>query len=691
MFDPPKILTESYSVHHMVFIMEAATKIATLRDKLNRLCHEYYVLGNASVNDADYDLLYRELQVLEKRYPELADPASPTRRVGYPVKGMATVKHAKPMLSLDNMYTPQEVFDFIGGGERVCLEPKIDGLSLKVVYKDGKFQQAITRGNGVDGEDATASAKTILSLPMVLNERISFEVVGEVYMTFSVFNALNERQEEAGEDLFANPRNAAVGSLKLKDPAQVAARKLSFVAYGVPTRISGLDSQAAVTHYLESLGFQTVYLLPRISGGGAQVVADSFLLGNAVDLAERIAQADVARKFLDLPTDGLVFKIDDLKKQRELGEGTKYPKHSCAFKFPPERKPTMLLNITLEVGRTGKITPVGELAPVQLSGTTVTSVNLCNAEEIERLGLNIGDEVNVEKSAEIIPKVMSVSAKKTKGVYSFPANCPCCGTKLVNPEGFVDWYCLNPKCEEQIFHKLEHAVSKGALDIDGCGEVLVRELMRHGVRTLSDLFAVKNLNFLTTVTRQRFEIGRDKAKRAPYWRKLHALGIETLGTVKCQTIASRWLDLETALDSVPGKDGKAPVEVLKAEIGEVSFKELCRWLEANIAEIDRLESLGFALNRGEGEAGPLVGKVFCITGNLMSGTRDAVVDRIIAAGGIFKTSVSKTVDFLVVGAEAGRTKTIAAEKHGTKTISEEELYSLMDVPMPLAKPVEEEY
>ena len=397
--------------------MEANTRIVELREKINELNHRYYALGTkpeeqSPVSDAEYDRLYAELVALEKRHPELIDPTSPTQRVGIPVKGgLATVKHASRMLSLKNTYAAQEVLAFVGKGVLLAQEPKIDGVSLKVIYKHGKFQQAVTRGDGVQGEDATASAKTILSLPMVLADKKTITVVGEVYMTYTVFNGLNDRLETAGEDLFANPRNAAAGSLKLKDPAEVASRHLSFVAYGCHGDLDGLVSQLAVTRRLEELGFQSVYMLPII-GFRSQTVADSFTLDSVSDLTQRIAHADELRKLLDLPTDGLVFKIDDLRVQRELGDGTKYPNHSCAFKYPPERKTTELLDITLQVGRTGKITPVAELAPVPLSGSIVRRASLMNADEIQRIGgLVIGDMVLVEKSAEIIPRVVKVHEK----------------------------------------------------------------------------------------------------------------------------------------------------------------------------------------------------------------------------------------------------------------------------------------
>jgi DNA ligase (NAD+) len=672
-----KINTLDERIHLNIMLIEANTRIAFLRSKLNRLNHLYYVIGASDVQDSDYDALYSELAALEQRHPELADPASPTQRIGAPTSGMATVKHAVKMLSLKNTYNPQEVLSFFKSDQAVVVEPKIDGISLKVIYKKGKFEQAVTRGDGAEGEDATASAKTILSLPMVLAEPVDLTIVGEVYMRYSVFNVLNDKLEKAGEDLFANPRNAAAGSLKLKDPAEVASRNLSFVAYGIHTQLKGMGTQSGITNYLKSLGFQTVDKLP-VAVEGTPTLFD--LLHGLGDLKLCIDRADELRKGLDLATDGLVFKLNELVKQRELGDGTKYPNHSCAFKYPPERKPTLLLGITVQVGRTGKVTPVAELEPVPLSGTVVRRASLCNADEIARLNINIGDRVGVEKAAEIIPKVMSLVEKKSEGPYKFPSVCPCCQNKLVKPEGFVDWYCPNRDCDDQVFARLRHATCKGALDIDGCGEALIRELMNHGVRSLSQLFGINNLDFLKPAARQKFETNREKAKRAPYWRKIHAMGIEGIGSSLSQAFAARWPNIPAAMDDA---------ELLKKELGEVNYIAFGKWLTDNIDEIGDLENVEFHLDRGTEATGPLVGKVFCITGQLISATRDIVEDRIIAAGGVCKGSVSKTVDYLVVGAEAGKTKTIAAERHKTKIITEEQLYALMGVPMPTASTIEE--
>ena len=385
-------------------LMEANTRIKYLRAEINRYNTQYYVLDASPISDADYDKLYFELVELERKYPQLIDPNSPTQRIGAESTGFKKAKHAKKMLSLDNMKTAADVINYLGT-EEVVLEPKIDGASLKLIYRNGKLEQAITRGNGMEGDDVTANARAIMSIPLVLDKPIDIKVVGEVYMTYTVFNGLNKRLAAQDEEVMANPRNAAAGSLKLKDPKEVAARNLCFVAYDSTDDFSKF-TQFQLTEHLAILGFEVVYMLPVTQS--CQTLHDCFLIENEAQLQRRIEEADIVRKMLDLPTDGLVFKLNDRQKQRELGEGNKYPKWGCAYKFPPERKETVLMGVTIQVGRTGKVTPVAELQPVSLSGTTVRRASLCNQVQINKLGIAPGCTVLVEKAAEIIPVVVKV-------------------------------------------------------------------------------------------------------------------------------------------------------------------------------------------------------------------------------------------------------------------------------------------
>jgi DNA ligase (NAD+) len=452
----------------------------------------------------------------------------------------------------------------------------------------------------------------------------------------------------------------------------VSKRRLSFVAYASPDEIKGIDTQAKLVEHLQNLGFISITCLPAIHD--MQVPELVAVLESESHVTDLIKNMDAYRKQLDFPTDGLVFKLNSLAKQRDLGEGNRAPNWATAFKFPPERKATKLNAITVTVGKTGKLTPNAELAPLSLSGTMVTAASLCNQDEVERLGVNVGDDVLVEKSAEIIPKVMGVHKKHSKGHWKMPTKCPSCSGPVVRPEGFVDYFCENNDCPEQVFARLKHATGKSALDIDGCGEVTVRELMEHGVRSLSDLFSASDLGFFKPATRKKFIEGREHAKSQPLWRKIHALGIDGVGRTVSQDIAGRWNALFSVFDELPQ---------LKEMIGESLFESWTRWFDKNAEEIDKLEALGFHFESDAKTTGPLTGKFFVITGTLVSGKRDEVIRRIEEAGGTVKSSVGKSVHYLVAGADCGKTKTDAARKVGTTVITEEQLYQLMGKPMPV--------
>lgn len=655
-------------------LMGTHARIQELTKRINELDYQYYVLGVAGTSDQEYDFLFKELQALERTYPELDSANSPTKRVGgLGVSGFKKIQHARRMLSLDNTYTSSEVLDFFGTQENVVVEPKIDGLSLKVVYKEGALVQAITRGNGQEGDDVTANARTIRTLPLVLSDPVSIEVIGEVYMTHTVFNELNEALETQDEEPFANARNAASGALKLKNPSEVAKRKLSFVVHGCLTELPGIMDHYQLIAQLEYLGFQSTLMLPTLEGG--RQVTCEYKLSDIAALASFIKEADANRQLLNLDTDGLVFKIADLRKQRELGEGTRAPKWAVAYKYPPERKVTSLLGITIQIGKSGRITPVAELKPVALSGTIVRRASLCNQDEIERLGISAGDDVYVEKSADIIPKVAGLAEKKNSMSkhYVFPEKCPCCSTNLVRHEGEVDFYCPNEDCDEQVFARLRYATGKQALDIDGCGEVMVRELMRHGVHKLSDLFMIRDLHFLKPAARTRFLEGREYAKNQPFWRKLMALGVDGLGQVHCQDIAAHWTTLLAALDAS---------DKLKQVLGDSVYINFTSYLKEHADELEVLAALGVVFEADEASIGALSGKVFVITGTLVSGSRDEVIRRIEKAGGMVKPSVSKKVHYLVQGADAGRAKTEKAASLAVTVIAEQQLYEMLGVPMP---------
>lgn len=654
-------------------LKDARAKIMQLRVELNQHNYLYYVLNAPVMTDAKFDQLFRELIELERQHPELADVNSPTSRVGCvsPNSGKK-VRHASKMLSLDNAFNAGEVVKFFEKGEQVAVEPKIDGFSLELIYDKGSLVRAVTRGDGSTGDDVTANARTIQTIPLRLTSPLNLRIRGEVYFTFTAFNRLNAELDAVGDELFANPRNAASGTIKLKDPAAVAKRQLSFVAYGTPDEIDGIVTQADLIEYLHIIGFNSITALPAVQS--VELPSLVVTVESESQITTVIEEMDAYRKNLDLATDGLVLKVNRLAKQRDLGDGTRAPKWAIAYKYPPERRSTKLIDIILKVGKSGKLTPVAEFEPVSLSGTVVTYASLCNADEIGRLDCNVGDEVWVEKSAEIIPKVMGVSRKHSRAPWKIPKACPCCQTEVVRDAGKVDYYCPNKNCAEQVFARLSHALGKGALDVDGCGDVTVKILMANKVRTLSDFFAIEDLSFLKPAARKKLQISRTSAKAAPLWRKLHALGIDGLGRTKCQELAELWPALHSMFDDLPK---------LETVLGKVRYQSFIDYMKENKDELSRLDELGVVFEDEIKSTGPLTGKYFSITGSLASGKRDEVAERIEAAGGIFKNSVTKSVNYLVAGEDCGKNKMEAALKIGVTVITEEELYRLMGIPMPV--------
>lgn len=659
-------------------LMEANTRSIELRELIAQYDHEYYVLclNPCTITDAGYDALYQELQALESQYPELIVPHSPTQRIGgIAAGGFAKVAHTTKMLSLDNLRTAEDVVKAFAPGEELLVEPKVDGLSLKLVYEEGKLVSAVTRGNGTTGDDVTASARAIRTVPLVLTEPMDLEVFGEVYMTYAAFNKLNAALLQQDEEPMANARNAAAGALKLKDPKEVAQRRLSFVAYGSHTVIQGVDTQLKLTETLEVLGFVSTCMLPTVRE--CKAVTGVVTLKDEAHVKSLLKELDDLRALLDVQTDGLVFKVNDLAQQRELGAGNKYPNWAYAFKYPPERKVTTLLDVTIQIGKTGKVTPVAELKPVLLSGTTVQRASLCNQDEIKRLNANIGDEIFVEKAAEIIPNVVGVAVKNTDSFFRLPERCPCCETKLERPDGMVDYFCTNPNCEEKVQARLLYALSREALDLQGSGKAMVQALMANGVRKLSKIFTVskEELSFLKPAARKKFLEQREIVKTRPLWRQLSALCIEGLGVTLAQRLDETYHSLSAMRDAWPQ---------VEQHVGKSVYNNMVFWFTAedNADEVDRLQEAGLTFVSEGVINGPLSGKTFVITGALASGQRKEVEERIRKAGGNTKSSVTRKVNFLVQGVGGGRKKAEAVEKLGVTVISEEQLYELIGEPMP---------
>lgn len=663
--------------------MDAKSQILTLREKLHHWNYSYCVLHSSEVSDSDYDKAFRELLALEEAYPEFNSPTSPTRRVGCtePVSSFSKVKHRSAMLSLDNVFTAEEVNSRLVFAKDLIVEPKVDGLALHLSYKRGVLVKAITRGDGSTGDDVTANALTISAIPLVLRYPVEdLEVRGEVYMRLSVLKALNAELEECGEEPMANTRNAAAGALKLKDSRECAKRKLSFVAYAITSErnvqdqyFPELETQMQVLNYLNVLGFpSTVDMLREKTG------YSSWEMPNRIkDIANTLTRMAEIRPQLDLLLDGAVFKTNNLRTQSDVGNGVRAPKWAVAYKFPPEEKLTVLKAITIQVGKTGRLTPVAELEPVQIDGSTVSRASLCNRDEIQRLGVGIGDVVKVVKSAAIIPKVVGIGAKNSQEVFQMPNVCPCCKHPVADSTDLVDLYCNNEDCHAQLKGRLIWATGKNALDIDGCGEATVDLLLANGVKKLSHLFALDHFEFLPPATAKKIKEGVQSAKSVTFWRQLSALSIETVGTTTCKDIAAKFRSLNDLLpNNCTAMDAAA--EQLRTVCGEVQCSFFWKFCAENIAEIRKLQSLGLAFDTPASMVGALTGKVFCITGAMPSGIkRDDLAALIESKGGSVRGTCGKKVNYLVVGIDGGATKAQSAQKHGTKVIDESELYAMI--------------
>lgn len=660
-------------------------KIQQLRKEIKEHNHYYYVLGEAVITDAEYDVKLKELVKLEQANPDCFDAESPTQKVGA-VSAFGKVKHRVKMLSLDNTYSAEEVEKFFDPGTVLTVEPKFDGLSLALHYLDGKLVQAVTRGDGTTGDDVTANARMIEDIPGQINHPRELEVRGEVYMPISVFNRLNAEAEKTGDDILANPRNAAAGAMKLKNSKESGKRGLRFVAYSVArgSMPESVVTQLDMLSFLDLLGFKSPGQVPAVGGYAKMSV---FRATKCPEIKRVLEMIEADRKQYDVQTDGVVFKVSSLKEQAELGTGTRAPKWATAFKFPPERKVTRLKFITISVGRHGTLTPVAELEPVQLGGTTVKRASLMNENEIARVGgCSPGDYVWVEKSAEIIPRVCGVKQTSQDTRWVMPKTCPCCGTIAVRDEGMVAWYCPNEECEDQVKQRLLHSLGKSALDLDGSGDAMIELLVKCGVRKLSDVFLMQQFTTkdgpvnMGSAAMGKFVSERERVKQAPLWRKMYALNIEGFGRTACQDLTLKFPSMEGFVAALETKAGYTEVEKL---VGEVNTRSLVKWLCKNVDEVERLESAGFKFQDDTSRSGPLVGKSFVITGTMLSGKRDEVAAWIEEAGGVMKGSVSKKVDYLVVGEEGGANKAAAAKKLGTTCISESELFTLMGREMPV--------
>ena len=639
----------------------AVRRAAELRRLIDRYNHRYYALDDPEVPDAEYDQRLRELQALEARYPALVTADSPTQRVGTsPVAAFAEVRHRRPMLSLDNAFSDEEVRDFdrrvrgrLGTVPAVAysVEPKLDGLAVNATYEDGVYTRAATRGDGEKGEDITANLRTIRSLPLRLHTRAPprlLEVRGEVYMPLAGFRRLNEQAAARGEKTFVNPRNAAAGALRQLDPAVSASRPLDFFVYG----IGDVEGEALAERQGE--------LLETLRRFGFRICPHTRVVASIDDCLRYFQEIGAERHRLPFQIDGVVYKVDEFALQRRLGFVARAPRWAIAHKFPAEEAMTTVRGIEFQVGRTGALTPVARLAPIHVGGVTVSNATLHNIDELHRKDVRIGDTVVVRRAGDVIPEVVAViPERRPRGTHrvELPAVCPVCGSPVERVEGQAIARCTGGRrCPAQRKEEIKHFASRRALDIEGLGDKLVEQLVDAGlVKSPADLFTLEEarlaaLDRMGEKSARKLLAAIEHAKRTTLARFLNALGIRDVGESTAAALASHF----GGLDALRAADVAQIQEVPDA--GPVVATSVVAYFRdrANAAVLDRLLASGIHWPKPPAVArGPLAGKVFVLTGTLEGCTREDATERIAARGGKVSGSVSKKTDYVVAGRDPG--------------------------------------
>jgi DNA ligase (NAD+) len=665
---------------------EAKARHARLVEEIRAHDHAYYVEAKPAISDQAYDRLYHELLDLEARFPDLVTPDSPSQRVGgEPLTEFKPVEHLSPMMSLDNTYSQDDVREFVARLQRLLpgetlewiVEPKVDGVAINLRYEKGLFTCGATRGDGTTGDDVTANLKTIRSIPARLHSSTKktprvMEVRGEVYLTKTGFARLNAERKAAGEEPFANPRNAAAGSLKQLDPRLVAKRPLDIVVYGLGAfeGVARPQWHNEVLAWLKSAGFKT----PE----------KTWKCNSPEDLIEAINQLDKIRHNFAYETDGAVIKLNSFVQCEKVGYTSKAPRWAIAYKYAAEQAETKLKAITIQVGRTGALTPVAELEPVFLAGSTISRATLHNQDDMRRKDIRVGDTVTIEKAGEVIPAVVGVVLTKRTGKekpFEFPTHCPECRSKVARSDGAAEgetgvvWRCVNPDCPAQIRGRLEHWCARGAMDIEGGGEVLVAQLVKTGlVRDVADLYKVTldeliNLERMGEKSARNFLDGVEASKKRDLWRLLFGLGILHVGAGVAKALGKSFAMLDDLFAA------SLPQLTEIEDVGEVIAQSLVNWHgdQRNRKLIERLRQadLNFrsALYNPSAALGPFAGKTFVLTGTLPTLKREEAAAKIEALGGKVSGSVSKKSDYVVAGEEAG-SKLEKAQKLGVKIIDE---------------------
>ena len=668
---------------------EAKSRIENLSRELERHNHSYYVLSNPTISDFEFDQLLKELEQLEEQFPAFTDANSSTKRVGGDItKKFATVVHHFPMMSLSNTYSKDEIIEWenrirkIADGklEYVC-ELKYDGVAIGIKYVDGAMTRAVTRGDGTKGEDITNNVRTIRTIPMKLkgnNYPSDFEIRGEIFYPLASFQKLNEQREEAGDALFANPRNTASGTLKMQDSAIVASRGLDCYLYGVYSKETLASSHFESVQYAGEWGF-------KIPSAERTMIAKC---ENIDQITDFINHWDTERHNLDFEIDGIVIKVNNYRQQEELGFTAKSPRWAIAYKFKAAEVTTVLESVAYQVGRTGAITPVANLKPVLLAGTTVKRASLHNADQIEKLDLRIGDHVYVEKGGEIIPKVTAVNLAKrdpNAPVFEYITHCPECETALVRNEGDVKHYCPNDLgCPPQIKGKMEHFISRKAMDIEGLGSETIDQLYDAGMlKSIGDLYDLTSeqllpLERMAEKSVENMLTGIQESKLVPFERVLFALGIRYVGETVAKKLARYFKSLDKLME--------ADVETLVAvdEIGERIAESVVEYFqnEEHQLLIDRLKSAGLQFEipaeQFAGNTEKLKGLSFVISGVFEGHSRDELKELIEKNGGKNSGSVSSKTSYILAGEGMGPSKREKADKLGVTIISETDFEGMID-------------
>ncbi len=667
-------------------VVAARHRHAELSVQITENDHRYFVLDSPLISDAEYDLLKRELIALEERYPQLRTPDSPTQRVGGGVSTLFTaVEHLERLLSLDNAFSAEELAAWgtrvarLGGAGPYLCEVKIDGLAVALVYRNGALVRGATRGDGVTGEDVTPNIRTIGAVPMRLtgpDVPPVLEVRGEVFLPVAAFRELNERLEDAGKPPFANPRNAAAGSLRQKDPRVTATRALSMIVHGLAVPGSGAGGSGAPTPdaptVADSAPFTQSGWYQRLHAWGLPVSELVKVVGDLDGVAEYVTYYGEHRHDPPYEIDGVVVKLDQLAVQRELGATSRAPRWAIAYKYPPEEVTTRLLDIRVNVGRTGRVTPFAVMEPAHVSGSTVDRATLHNSDEIGRKGVLIGDMVVLRKAGDVIPEVVGPVVDLRTGTeraFAFPTHCPACGTALVRDEGEVDWRCPNTRgCPAQLRERLFHLAGRGAFDIEVLGYESVSALLESGlIADEGDLFSLTADKLATcpffvnkqgglTVNAGKLLANLDEARTRPLWRILVALSIRHVGPTAARALAAEFGSLDAiaaaAADELAAVDGVGPI--IAASVTD--------WfgVDWHVAIVGKWRAsgvdFGTARVRAGGAAGggrPLAGITVVITGTLAGYTRDEATEAVTGLGGKVASSVSKKTDFVVAGENPG--------------------------------------